>query len=61
MDKNHNLKVSQQDLLILKSAIEKIQIFGKDAPVVADIYIRINNLYAKMEEDRLSSIPPNNG
>ncbi len=58
MDKGYNLKVSMQDMLILKAAIEKIQILGKDAPVVADIYMRINNLYAKAEEDRITSTPP---
>jgi hypothetical protein len=54
MDKSYSLKVTMQDLHILRTSIEKIQIFGKDAPVVADIYMRINNLYAKAEEDNLT-------
>lgn len=58
MDNQYNLEVKLQDLIILKSAVEKIQILGKDAPAVADIYIKINNLYAKAEEDRLTSTPP---
>ena len=58
MVKNYNLKVNQNDLVILRTAIEKIQIFGKDAPVVADIYMRINDLYAKAEEDRMIPPPP---
>jgi hypothetical protein len=56
MDKNFNLSVSQQDLVILRAAIEKLQITGRESPVVADIYIRINNLYAKMEKE-LSKVP----
>lgn len=58
MVKSYNLKVTQNDLMILRSSIEKIQIFGKDAPVVADIYMRINDLYAKAEEDRVIPAPP---
>jgi hypothetical protein len=56
MVKTYNLKVNQNDLIILRTAIEKIQIFGKDAPAVADIYMRINDLYAKADEER--STPP---
>jgi hypothetical protein len=58
MVKTYNLKVNQNDLIILRTAIEKIQIFGKDAPAVADIYMRINDLYAKAEEDRVIPPPP---
>lgn len=58
MVKSYNLKVNQNDLIILRTAIEKIQIFGKDAPAVADIYMRINDLYAKAEEDRVIPAPP---
>jgi hypothetical protein len=42
----------------MRTAIEKIQIFGKDAPAVADIYMRINDLYAKAEEERQIPPPP---
>jgi hypothetical protein len=54
MDKSHNLKVTFQDLVILRNAVEKIQIFGKDAIVVADIYSRILELTKKAEQERLS-------
>lgn len=54
MDKTYSLKVNLQDLVILKNSIEKIQIFGKDAIIVADIYNRILELTKKAEQERLN-------
>lgn len=59
MGKSYNLKVNRNDLVILMASIEKLQIFGKDAPAVADIYMRLSDIYAKSEADIAEErIPP---
>jgi len=54
MDKSYNLKVSLQNLVILRNSIEKIQLFGKDAIVVADIYSKILNLIDQAEKEQIN-------
>lgn len=51
MDKKYTLKVSASDLMVLKSAIDKIQIYGKDAVIVADIYSKILDALSRSEAD----------
>lgn len=56
MDKMYNLKVSFQNLVILRNSIEKIQLFGKDAIVVADIYSKVLALLQQAEQEQKTEI-----
>lgn len=52
MDKKYTLKVSAFELMVLQKAIESIQIYGKDAVVIAELYTKIRDAVTRSETDR---------
>lgn len=56
MDKVYNLKVTLQDLVIMRLAIEKITCTGKDSIAVANIYSKVMELGLKAEDDQKTAI-----
>jgi len=51
MDKSYTLKVDKSDIHVLMQGVEKLQILGKDAILVANIYQKLLNITTKISQE----------
>ncbi len=51
MDKTYTLKVDKGDIHVLLQGVEKLQILGKDALIVTNVYQKLLNIATKISQE----------